>query len=309
MGAQPRSEPTALPNDAANAVGVRRVLEAICRIEPRLQALTPAGADPRTLRFRLALQLPRLEMADLADYRLILRELEHVSARLTTDLKHIDSCRVAPADDMPALEECEVREVDVSDAYIIHRVFHYIGSEREGKHYGLYRRGVEKSELPLTLLTFSAFDLNSVQACYADTISPSNASVLSRVYSFPGSPRNAFSYTFKRALNLYCGEHPELGITLTYVNPNVGFSGSSYRASNWVALMREVASYDYLDDVYITRRELSRRFGVDDPSSLLVRLKGRLTASRIPLMPLTLFATGRDHKTRLVLTRLLHSEG
>jgi hypothetical protein len=49
------------------------------------------------------------------------------------------------------------------------------------------------------------------------------------------------------------GRAPRL--LLTYRNPNVGFTGASYRAGNWILWARERGTrYSYLDRQYITDR-------------------------------------------------------
>jgi hypothetical protein len=52
---------------------------------------------------------------------------------------------------------------------------------------------------------------------------------------------------------------------VTYVNPNMMFTGSSYRASGWQQIGTEPGTrYRYLADRYTTDRELARQFGAHD---------------------------------------------
>jgi hypothetical protein len=54
---------------------------------------------------------------------------------------------------------------------------------------------------------------------------------------------------------------------VTYVNPNMGFTGSSYRASGWHLLGTEPGTtYRYLDERYITDRALSAAFPAGPPT-------------------------------------------
>jgi hypothetical protein len=89
-------------------------------------------------------------------------------------------------------------------------------------------------------------------------------------------------------------EERRLGVTdfVTYVNPNMGFTGSSYRASGWHLLGVEPGTtYRYIDDRYITDRELSGRFGGHDDGAYKRLLGRRFAVSVMPLAPLLVFHT------------------
>ena len=82
---------------------------------------------------------------------------------------------------------------------------------------------------------------------------------------------------------------------LTYVNPNMGFTGSSYRASGWCLLGTEPGtSYRYLDHRYVTDRRLVAAYGTCQDTALRRLLGGRYTRSIMPLEPLLVF-----HRTLL----------
>jgi hypothetical protein len=91
-------------------------------------------------------------------------------------------------------------------------------------------------------------------------------------------------------------------IVVTYVNPNVGFSGASYRASNWSLFAYEAQlGYTYLDGIYTTRRQLKNKFGTDDHGILSTLLGDRYTVSQWPLEPLMLFAYSSNPLIRRAL--------
>src|SRR5262249_33435035 len=74
------------------------------------------------------------------------------------------------------------------------------------------------------------------------------------------------------------------GITdfVTYVNPNMGFTGSSYLASGWRMLGDEPGTkYRYLDDRYITDRRLAVTFGKHDDASYRKILGDRFSVSNM----------------------------
>jgi len=114
------------------------------------------------------------------------------------------------------------------------------------------------------------------------------ARVVSRIFAFDGTPKNSISYLLSRAAE---SEHAA-GIEdlTTYVNPNLGFDGVSYRASGWRLLGIEPGTtYRYLDDLYITDRELARRYGNRTDEEFRQLLGVRFDVSRMPLKPLLVY--------------------
>jgi hypothetical protein len=71
----------------------------------------------------------------------------------------------------------------------------------------------------------------------------------------------------------------------------MGFTGVSYLASNWHQLGDEPGTtYRYLDNRYITDRELAARFGLHDDDSYHLLLGDRFARSKMPLAPLLVFS-------------------
>jgi hypothetical protein len=80
---------------------------------------------------------------------------------------------------------------------------------------------------------------------------------------------------------------------LTYVNPNVGFSGASYKAANWLFFGREIdTKYAYLNEDYITLRAISEKVGNNEVS------EDHLRYSVQPLEPLEVYAYFVDKALR-----------
>lgn len=122
---------------------------------------------------------------------------------------------------------------------------------------------------------------------------PDSARVVSRVFAFEGAPKNSISYLLSRAAR----EESLLGTTelVTYVNPNMGFTGSSYRASGWDLLGTEPGTtYRYLDERYVTDRELEARFGRHSDERYKEMLGNRFAVSRMRLEPLLVFWKSRN---------------
>jgi hypothetical protein len=196
----------------------------------------------------------------------------------------------------PAAEESRtwrVYELEETCARDIMERFHYLRSPRtDARHYGLWTAGSQ--ERPAAAASVSENDVPLLQDLAArGGASPGRSRVLSRVFAFPWAPRNAISGLLARVGRAERSLGAEM--LLTYVNPNLGFTGVSYRASNWALVGNEpVQGYSYLDRRYVTSRELDRRFGSHDSALLAGTLGDRLSRSVMRLEPLLVFARGRD---------------
>lgn len=169
---------------------------------------------------------------------------------------------------------------------LVMRSFHYLRSPRtDGTSYGL----VDATGHTVALCVVSPLDV----AAIADLLCsrgrrPASAAVVSRVFAFDGSPPNSLSYLLARVAEA----ERERGTDdlVTYVNPNMGFTGASYRASGWQRLGDEPGTrYQYLDRRYITGRELATRFGHRSDDELASHLGARFAVSKLELQPLELF--------------------
>jgi hypothetical protein len=86
---------------------------------------------------------------------------------------------------------------------------------------------------------------------------------------------------------------------LTYLDPNLGFRGTVYRATNWVLFGREKKTrYLYLDDNYVTDRRMIKEYGTADLLKLRPLLGSRITSSHEPLRPLELYIYFLDSEDR-----------
>ena len=115
------------------------------------------------------------------------------------------------------------------------------------------------------------------------------ARVLSRVFAFEGAPRNTISHLMSRAAQA----ERKLGVTdwVSYVNPNMGFTGVSYIASGWHLLGEQPdTTYRYLDGRYITDRLLAAKFGSHSDEIYAELLGQRFAKNRMRLDPLLVFS-------------------
>src|SRR5207245_11774724 len=132
----------------------------------------------------------------------------------------------------------------------------------------------------VALAAFSPFDLSHVSGLLPTT--EARVMVLSRVFVFDWAPRNCVSYLLAKARSWIEEEVPSTAMLLTYVNPNVGFTGASYRASGWVSFAEEEPTvYAYVDGLYTTERALVQRFGTSQPAELSALLGARFETSRM----------------------------
>jgi hypothetical protein len=191
-------------------------------------------------------------------------------------------------------------ELNPDRARTLHERFHYLRSHRPGLHLaGTYRGRVA------VVLSFSELDLKAIDSRFSRLGEGSRAAFLSRAWAAPWAPRNSFSHLLSLSGREMRSRNPDLGALLTYVNPGLGFDGASYRAANWHLFGREIGTrYAYLDEAYVTDRELSRRFGTSDAAVLTRALGRRIAFSRMALPPLDLYAIGLNRRLRKQLAQM-----
>jgi len=96
----------------------------------------------------------------------------------------------------------------------------------------------------------------------------------------------------------------KLGVTdwVSYVNPNMGFTGVSYLASAWHLLGEQPnTTYRYLDGRYITDRELAAKFGNHSDEVYTELLGERFAKNKMRLNPLLVFSRHFVKKNALAL--------
>jgi hypothetical protein len=240
------------------------------------------GRPVRPLRLQALLQLPRL--ADVAG-EVELEAAEELLAELARELPPVDQWTVRNADSPRAFH---FADVDPSSARNVMERFHYLRSPRtDGRAYGL---STDDGVLA-ALCVSSPLDVPLIETLLAARgRSAETCRSISRVFVFEGAPANTISYLLSRVGRA----ERRLGVTdlVTYVNPNMGFTGISYRASGWSLLGTEPGTtYRYLDGRYATVRKLALLFGEHDDSSYCRLLGSRFAVSRLPLDPLRVFHT------------------
>lgn len=253
------------------------------------QAALDAHVPRRALQLKALMHLPRIARADgtvgehevameistLADRLPSIAAWQRYGASIETTLQGLKDWRF---DVVPETQAKEISER-----------FHYIGFHRPGgNYYGLYSDATHL--LPTVLVVSSAFDVDSLRPLLREDLNSDLVRVVSRVFAFRGAPGNAISYMLARVARR---ERQSEGaqMLLTYVNPNLGFTGASYRASGWKVLGAEPGTtYQYVDSRYMTDRALVAKFGTCDYRRLAHCLGQRYARSQMALAPLLVFS-------------------
>lgn len=257
------------------------------------------GIPVRETLVRLLLHLPREADADgFAPPAAARAEGERLAARLAARTAAHAGWQQPPPGGVPELDELALAPIDERVARVVLERFHYLASFRHGsEHYGAFA-----GDRLAAMFTVSPLDVATIAARLPDGVEPADVAVLARVFAFDWAPPNALSFMLARLMRVLRQRAAPPRLIVTYLNPNVGFTGASYRAANWLPWGREHGTrYAYLDRDYVTDRELERRFGCADPQLLGGRLGERIAFSVMALAPLELFAFAIDGGLRHAL--------
>lgn len=258
-----------------------------CRIRPDDRALVACveliasrtQRPERPLLLQALLQLPQLSPSGEVE----LESANELLHELAGELAPLEEWSV-PGDASP--RSLQFAEVDPITSRNVMERFHYLRSPRtDGRSYGL----VNNHGHLVALCVSSPLDVPLIESLIVERGRASATTrSISRVFAFEGAPPNTISYLLSRVARA----ERRFGATdfVTYVNPNMGFTGVSYRASGWSILGFEPGTtYRYLDRRYITDRKLVSLFGRHDDASYRCMLGSRFAVSFIPLLPLRIF--------------------
>jgi hypothetical protein len=264
-------------------------IERTCKVVPdgrlllsRVETWARSSGRPvRPLHLEVLLQAPRL--ADALGC-VSLPGLDRLAGELAQEIPGSEEWTVHYA--VPSPQSLRFGEITADQARIVTERFHYLRSPRSDGHaYGL---SADDGSL-VAICVLSPLDVPHLQHLLRSRgRSPTRAQVVSRVFVFEGAPKNCISYLLSRCAH----EERRHGVTdlVTYVNPNMGFTGVSYRASGWSLLGEEPGTtYRYLDNRYITDRELERRFQRHGDAAYHRMLGEKFAVSIMPLQPLLIF--------------------
>lgn len=275
---------------------------AVLRVQPGAavadlaRAIAEPAVAPRALEIEALLHLPRLAGADGGvAWPTAAEEIARLSRRLQALAEPTAELARAPSI-APELRNLRFDAVDEEIAATIMRRFHYLHSPRLGSlHFGSH---ISDGRVA-ALASLSELDLPTVAASLPFSISADETLVVSRVFAFDWAPQNTISHLFGRLERVLRAERPDIRFLVTYLNPNLGFDGASYRAANWFLFAHETGTqYAYLDGDYLTDRAVDRLPEGD---------RQRVVYSAMPLAPLRIYGRllSRRDRRRTVVASVL----
>jgi hypothetical protein len=259
------------------------------------------GVEPRALMVRTLLHLPRVAgHRGQVSERQIGNELRHRAIDLRKDIAAVRGRRQVPADKVE-LKDLRFAEFPAERADLIFSRLHYLRSARPGSlNFALVDPATDR---PYSVCSVSPLEWKLVGRQVRQQFGIAESSVwdVSRVFSFDLAPPNAISYLLGRVRSRFRTGTEGVKLLVTAVDPNLGFTGSSYRAANWESWMTvQPRPYLYFDRRYASPRQLRTRFGTANPDELKARLGHRFEQSRTRLLDSTIFACRVKGETEAV---------
>lgn len=263
-------------------------------------AALKSDADPRALGVRVLLHLPRVATSSGWVTRTqVARELVHSAWRLRDDVQAVRD--LVPAGKF-SLPELSFGPVEAVQAETIFSRLHYLRSARPGSLNFALLDPVDR--LPVSLCSVSPLEWKRVGALTQAQfgIPPEKTWDVSRVYSCPAAPPNAISFLLARVRSSLRRSGFGIELLITVVDPNLGFTGASYRAANWQRwLTVQARPYLYHERRYITPRQLRHRFGTSKLAELRAQYPGqRFEQSRSRLLDSLIFCCRISGETEAV---------
>jgi hypothetical protein len=121
------------------------------------------------------------------------------------------------------------------------------------------------------------------------------------MYSVAGAPPNAISTLLSKVRTVIRRNISSAALLVTAVDPNLGFTGSSYRAANWQHWMNVKARpYLYESGRYVSPRQLRERFGRCSFIELQAKHPGRFQQSKVRLLDSMIFCCSVNGETTVV---------
>jgi hypothetical protein len=219
----------------------------------RVSLLT--GVSQRDLGKQVLMHLPRFSLSELSNASVIEQEVERLAERLTSLRRDFNFWQSRPQIPNFKRENFIFRPCSQEIARILHERFHYISSFHEGiAHLGLYDVG--QPEIPMALASLAPMDIRVLYPLFPSARERLRTLVISRVFALEWAPRNTISYLLSQVSRWIRTNLPSVKSLFTFLNPNLGFSGSSFRASNWKLFLEVEPVASYLDGNYLTYRTL-----------------------------------------------------
>jgi hypothetical protein len=257
------------------------------------------GVEPRALAVRLLLHLPRVaSQTGWVTRWQVQRELRISAEGLRSDVRAARSH--VPVEKFP-LCDLAFEEIDSRRALPLLKSLHYLRSARHGSLYFALVDPIDR--LPVSLCSVSLLEWERVatQISAQFAIPRGRAWDVSRVYSVDTAPPNAISSLLSRVRTHLRRNVSSADLLVTAVDPNLGFTGHSYRASNWQqwATVR-ARPYLYENGRYVTPRQLRERFGSSNLRELQGKHPGRFQQSQVRLLDSMIYCCSVNGETEVV---------
>jgi hypothetical protein len=266
------------------------------------------GVEPRALAVRVLLHLPRV-----ASHRgWVTRWQAHRELRLGAERLRRDAQAAGthvPIEEFP-LSDLAFEEIDSARAIPVLMSLHYLQSARPGSRYFALVDPVDR--LPVSLCSVSPLQWKCVARAMRRHFAIPIERVwdLSRVYSVDSAPANAISSLLSKVRSYMRHNISSADLLVTAVDPNLGFTGCSYRAANWQEWMTVKARpYLYENGRYVSPRQLRERFGTASVAKLDAKYPGKFEKSRTRLLDSMIYCSNVNGETQVVLAsdrRRLH---
>ncbi len=248
------------------------------------------GVDFDSLLKQLCLHMPRMSFPEIMNTDCVIKEAERLAARVAILRREYLSEVPKQCGRTMHVRDLRFEPIEERIPKLILERFHYLLSHRlNSLHFGLFES--ESRSWPLAMVSLSTFDLYNLQSNSALPMNCASTMVVSRVYAFDSAPSNSISFLLGKLRQWLNLNRPEVSTLLTYVNPNIGFSGSSYTADNWTEYGEERDTrYVYVDLDYKTDRFLVETYGTANLGELREHFGDRISTSLSPLLPLRVYA-------------------
>jgi hypothetical protein len=261
------------------------------------------GADIRGLAVRALLHLPRVATFKGRVSR------KQAARELFRSARRMQASTVAARDLIPdqprALQELVFGLVSAPAAERLFTALHYLGSARPGsENFALLDPATGR---PVTICSVSPLEWKRVGRHLHSVfgVSPQQIWDVSRVYSCAVAPPNAISFLLSRVRSALRNSEHDVQLLTTAVDPNLGFTGSSYRAANWQQwLTIQPRPYLYRQQQYVSPRQLRQQFGTSSLAELQARYPGqRFEQSKARLLDSLIFCCRVSRETEPVEVR------
>ena len=270
-------------------------------------AALKTGVGARALGVRVLLHLPRVATSSgWVTKTQVARELFHSARWLRIDARAARN--LIPVRKF-ALAELTFEPITAANAEAVFSSLHYLRSARPGSLNFALLDPVDG--LPVSLCSVSPLEWRRVggQIHAQFGIPLQRTWDVSRVYSCDAAPPNAISYLLARVRSSLRRSSNDIDLLITAVDPNLGFTGSSYRAANWQQwLTVQPRPYLYHERRYASPRQLRHSFGTSNLAELRVmHPRQRFEQSRARLLDSMIFCCRINGETEPVrLQRRLH---